>query len=283
MNRNPVLSTLQRHPKLIILSSSLLLLSSSIRAMSTNPVQPTTGSQSQQSKPAALIFLHGLGDTPAGWSSLESQLPSLQPSLSKLTCVFPPAPTIPITINGGMTMPGWFDLYDWPIGVGGKDDVDGLTAAVGTVVNAAVEKLEREKGIGRDRIVVGGFSQGGAVALLSAYSHVGATTDSGGEDFAGCVNLSGWVTLPKELQKTSTPLFWGHGRFDDKVLFEQQAYGVKRLKEELGVDVVSESYDVAHGSVPAEVRDMAAFLDRILFQSSDTSDESGDTGGVEER
>eukprot|EP00555_Chaetoceros_dichaeta_P007901 CAMPEP_0198264500 /NCGR_PEP_ID=MMETSP1447-20131203/16183_1 /TAXON_ID=420782 /ORGANISM="Chaetoceros dichaeta, Strain CCMP1751" /LENGTH=183 /DNA_ID=CAMNT_0043953463 /DNA_START=329 /DNA_END=880 /DNA_ORIENTATION=- len=183
-------------------------------------------------------------------------------------------------------MPGWFDLYDWPIGVGGKDDVAGLTAAVGTAVNEAVEKLEREEGIKRDRIVVGGFSQGGAVALLSAYSHVGATADSGGEDggasvaFAGCVNLSGWVTLPKQLQKTSTPLFWGHGRFDDKVLFEQQAYGVKRLKDELGVEVESESYDVAHGSIPAEIRDMATFLDRILFQTTDSGAESGDTETV---
>jgi len=189
-------------------------------------------------------------------------------------------------------MPGWFDLYDWPIGVGGKDDVAGLTAAVGTVVNEAVEKLEREKGIGRDRIVVGGFSQGGAVALLSAYSQVGTSSDSGGEDrggsgassssFAGCVNLSGWVTLPKQLQKRITPLFWGHGRFDDKVLFEQQAYGVKRLKEDLGVDVVSKSYDVAHGSIPAEIKDMAAFLDKILFRTSNDSRDASDNETVEE-
>jgi len=176
-------------------------------------------------------------------------------------------------------MPGWFDLYDWPIGVGGKDDVAGLTDAVGTVLNA-VEKLEREEGIGRDRIVVGGFSQGGAAALLSAYSHLGmSTTNDRGEDgacddgaenpssFAGCVNLSGWVTLSTQLQKKETPLFWGHGRFDDKVLFEQQAYGVNRLKNELDVDVASKSYDVAHGSIPTEIEDMAEFLDKILFQN----------------
>lgn len=184
-------------------------------------------------------------------------------------------------------MPGWFDLYDWPIGVGGKDDVAGLTDAVGTVISA-VEKLERDEGIGRDRIVVGGFSQGGAAALLSAYSHVGTTTTNENENdrgddgaaaaaaddasdsttpFAGCVNLSGWVTLPTELHKKDTPLFWGHGRFDDKVLFEQQAYGVKKLKEDLGVDVLSKSYDVAHGSIPTEIKDMADFLDKILFQN----------------
>lgn len=165
-------------------------------------------------------------------------------------------------------MPGWFDLYDWPIAVGGKDDITGLTDAVGTVVNDAVEKLEKE-GIERDRIVVGGFSQGGAVALLSAYSRLGKGSEGSSPPFAGCVNLSGWVTMSSQLEKTGTPLFWGHGRFDDKVLFEQQAYGVKRLKEGLGEDVVSKSYDVAHGSIPTEIKDMAEFLDRILFANND--------------
>lgn len=166
-------------------------------------------------------------------------------------------------------MPGWFDLYDWPIGVGVKDDVNGLTNAVGTVINA-VEKLEKE-GIERDRIVVGGFSQGGAVALLSAYSQLGKGSSTSTKAFAGCVNLSGWVTRSNQMEKTNTPLFWGHGRFDDKVLFEQQAHGVKRLKEELSVDVVSKSYDVAHGSTPMEIGDMAEFLDKILFAGHDTA------------
>jgi len=58
---------------------------------------------------SAVIFLHGLGDSPAGWSSLEYQLPSLKPSLGQdVHYVFPPAPTIGITINGGYEMPGWF-------------------------------------------------------------------------------------------------------------------------------------------------------------------------------
>jgi len=171
-------------------------------------------------------------------------------------------------------MPGWFDLYDWPIGVGVKDDNSGLTQSVG-LVNDALEKLEKEKGIGRDRVVVGGFSQGGAVALLSAYSQVGTKTNREGNDastcsasssFAGCVSLSGWVTLADNLEKKDTPLFWGHGRFDDKVLFEQQAYGVKKLKG-LDVEVISESYDIGHESDPSEIRDMADFLDRVLFQT----------------
>jgi len=221
-------------------------------------------STTTQQKPAALIFLHGLGDGPEGWSSLESQLPTIKPSLSKLTYVFPKAPNIPISVNGGMTMPGFFDLYDWPIGVGIKDDVDGLRKAVRSI-NEAVQKLEREEAISRDRIVVGGFSQGGAVALLSAYSDLAMNEN---ESFAGCVNLSGWVTLPNQIKKKNTPLFWGHGSYDDKVLFEQQAFGLTKLKDELGVEnVVSKSYNMGHSSHPQEITDLAVFLDNILFNS----------------
>jgi hypothetical protein len=69
----------------------------------------STSGDKQCSGKYAVIFLHGLGDTPAGWSSLEYQLPSLKPSLGQdVHYVFPPAPTIGITINGGYEMPGWF-------------------------------------------------------------------------------------------------------------------------------------------------------------------------------
>ena len=70
----------------------------------------------KSNSPAALIFLHGLGDTPAGWSSLEYTLPSIRETLEsqggggKMKYVFPHAPTIGISINGGAQMPGWFDL-----------------------------------------------------------------------------------------------------------------------------------------------------------------------------
>lgn len=62
----------------------------------------------------AFIFLHGLGDTPAGWSgTITEELPEIHPQLSEIKYVFPHAPIIPIGINGGAKMTGWFDLYDW--------------------------------------------------------------------------------------------------------------------------------------------------------------------------
>jgi len=213
---------------------------------------------------SAVIFLHGLGDSPAGWSSLEDTLPQLRPKLQSINYVFPPAPTVGLTINGGMQMPGWFDLYDWPIGISAKDDREGKLAAVAQI-EEAVEKLHREEGISPSRIVVGGFSQGGAVALLAAYHR----RTEGKTPFAGCICLSGWLTLREELVVTedvakATPLIWGHGQFDDKVLFEQQANGVNLLREK-GVDVADSSYPMGHQSDPKEIKAVAEFLERVLF------------------
>ena len=108
---------------------------------------------------------------------------------------------------------------DWPIGIKAKDDKEGkIKAAI--QIEEAVEKLQKEDGIPPSRVVVGGFSQGGAVALLAAYHR----RVEGKTPFAGCVCLSGWLTLKDELKvtdevKSKTPLFWGHGQWDDKVLF----------------------------------------------------------------
>lgn len=180
--------------------------------------------------------------------------------------VFPPAPTVGITINGGMEMPGWFDLFDWPIGVGAKDDREGKIAAA-QQIERAVEKLESEMGIPPSRIVVGGFSQGGAVALLAAYHR----RTEGKVPFAGCVCLSGWLTMKGDLKVTeevakSTPLFWGHGQWDDKVLFEQQEHGVGILREH-GVDVTDLQFPMGHSSHPQEISEMAEFVEKVLFPS----------------
>ena len=222
----------------------------------------TVASMSTSTKRGALIFLHGLGDTPAGWSELQYTLPSFHPRLKDIQYVFPPAPTIPITINGGMKMPGWFDLYDWPIGVGSKDDKDGLMSGV-EKIESEVAKLKSE-GIPASKIVVGGFSQGGAVALLAAYRNTG-------EAYAGCASLSAWLTLPGELNvlessAQKTKLFWGHGKFDDKVLFPQQKFGVDMLRSQ-GVTVSDSSYDMGHSSHPDEMKAFADFVDQQIFGS----------------
>jgi len=229
----------------------------------------------------ALIFLHGLGDTPRGWSNLEQSLPLLKPNLDpkNVKYVFPAAPTIPLTINGGATMPGWFDLFDWPIGVGSKDDPTGLMKGI-EQIEKEVAKLEQDHGIPPHKIVIGGFSQGGAVALLSCYHQQKAKT---GKAYAGCVGLSAWLTIPDEVvgeggkkddPRQKIPLFWGHGTYDDKVLFEQQKFGIEKLTNEFGLDykLISQTqYPMGHESCQQETKDMAEFIDSVLFGSDDAS------------
>ena len=225
----------------------------------------TTSEKSSKDK-AAIIFLHGLGDSPDGWSSLAEALPNLRPSLAKLdiTYVFPPANMVGITVNGGEKMPGWFDVYDWPIGVDAKDDPKGLAMSVKRV-EKIVTQLNEEEGIPPSRVVLGGFSQGGAVALMAAYNR----RKKDAIPFAGCICMSGWLPMKNYLdvseKSATTPLFWAHGQYDEKILFDQQMYGVNKL-EGVGVDVTAYSYPVGHESTSnyEEIDDMASFIESVL-------------------
>eukprot|EP01082_Thalassiosira_pseudonana_P005971 g5666.t1.1.5e174189 g5666 g5666.t1 contig2:1016048-1016699(+) len=140
--------------------------------------------------------------------------------------------------------------------------------AAANVIEETVKRLEEEEGISPSRIIVGGFSQGGAVALLTAYHR----RTQGKVPFAGCVCLLGWLTLKDDLSVTdevakSTPLFWGHGQYDDKkVLFEQQKHRVDMLKSH-GVDVTDQSYPMGHESDYDELEAMAEFCEKLLFPS----------------
>jgi lysophospholipase-2 len=255
--------------KFVFLGTLLFFSTSQVAAMATAAASQAT------KKAGALIFLHGLGDTPSGWSSLQQTLPSIKPRLSpdNIHYVFPPAPTIGLTINGGMEMPGWFDLYDWPIGVSAKEDPAGLQASV-QQIQKVVTELETKHGIDRSRIVLGGFSQGGAVALLAAYGYPVDGTDSNTTTpFAGCAALSGWIcpkknwNIPKPMA-TETSLLWAHGTFDDKVLFEQQAHGIQKL-EDMGVtSIESQQYHIGHSSDPKEIEELAIFVDQVLFRDT---------------
>jgi len=164
-------------------------------------------------------------------------------------------------------MPGWFDVFDWPIGVDAKDDPKGLAMSVKRI-EKIVTQLSTEESIDPSHIVLGGFSQGGAVALMAAYNR--RKTDA--TPFAGCICMSGWLPMKdylhvSEESASGTPLFWAHGQYDDKILAEQQMYGVNKL-EGAGVDVTAISYPVGHESSNGEeIDDMAGFLESVLCPS----------------
>ncbi len=136
-------------------------------------------------------------------------------------------------------------------------------------VEKIVTQLKEEEGIDPSRVVLGGFSQGGAVALTASYNR----RKKDAVPFAGCVCMSGWLPMKdylhvSEASAASTPLFWAHGQYDDKILAEQQVFGVNKL-EGAGIDVTAISYPVGHESSNyEEIDDMAGFLESVLCPKS---------------
>ncbi|KAI1328643.1 Phospholipase/carboxylesterase/thioesterase [Xylariaceae sp. FL0255] len=164
---------------------------------------------------ATLIFLHGLGDTGFGWASAVEYW-RRRDKLNEIKVVLPHAPTIPIAANFGMRMPGWFDVaaLDGKIeSMRSNQDEAGMLKAR-DYVNTLIQE-EIDAGIPANRIVLGGFSQGGAMSLLS-----GLTAKV---KLAGIVGLSCWLPidakfpdLVKESENVNkdTPVFMAHGGSD---------------------------------------------------------------------
>jgi len=131
-------------------------------------------------RPARILFLHGLGDTPHGWA--ETLREAFGTRLAYVTFELPEAPKARVTCNGGMVMTSWMDLHDIPVTPGAFDDEPTITRSV-EIVHRAVDKAI-EGGIPPERVVIGGFSQGAALAFISTLRY--------SQRLGGCVMLSGW-------------------------------------------------------------------------------------------
>jgi len=161
---------------------------------------------------ATLIFLHGLGDTGHGWAMTFNHF---APSYLKVVC--PNAAQAPVTLNMGMVMPSWYDIFH-------LDDNPGRPRENLDQVEESVKYLEtviqNETGpdIPRSRIMIGGFSQGGAVALSTLFR--------GNTDVAGCLALSTYMPGNKKPDlpdgaKIDTPIFQCHGEDDEVISFQR--------------------------------------------------------------
>src|SRR5213596_547727 len=156
------------------------------------------------SKPAAsILWLHGLG---ADGHDFEPIVPELK--LAKpVRFVFPHAPMRPVTINQGMRMRAWYDILQ--LG-GGPEDEAGLRAS-----QKLTEELIRAQGLPASKVVLAGFSQGGAIVLQTALRYP--------ERLAGVIALSSYLPLAGTLAtersaaNQSLPIFMGHGQYDDLI------------------------------------------------------------------
>jgi phospholipase/carboxylesterase len=200
---------------------------------------------------ASVIWLHGLG---ADGHDFEPIVPELGLGADLgVRFVFPHAPAIPVTINGGMVMPAWYDITE--LDLGRRHDERGILRSA-----EAVERLierERERGVPAGRTVLAGFSQGGAVALHVALRHP--------ERLLGAVALSTYVVLAERLEAERSPanrglpVFQAHGLFDPMVSIERGAAARDRLLE-LGHPVEWHAYPMQHQVSWEEIRDLSAWL-----------------------
>ena len=198
---------------------------------------------------AAIIWLHGLG---ADGHDFEPIVPEL--ALKKpVRFIFPHAPIRPVTINQGMRMRAWYDILQ--LG-GGPEDEQGLRAS-----QKLTEELVRAQGLPANRIVLAGFSQGGAIALLTALRYP--------ERLAGVMALSTYLPLAPTLASERSaanrdlPIFMAHGRYDDLIPMHR-AQTSRQALETLGYAVEWHDYPMPHSVCAPEVADISAFLARVL-------------------
>lgn len=212
-------------------------------------VEVTTGNEPVGS----VIWLHGLG---ADGHDFEPIVPELRlPADLPLRFVFPHAPVRPVTINGGMSMRAWYDIIS--LDAEGRADADGVHES--TAILEALIAREVERGIDASRIVIAGFSMGGAVAINTAL-HTG-------HKLAGLMALSTYLPLPSEVEGSSgsrdLPVFMAHGTFDPMLPMQWGQLSAERLTE-AGFTVAWHDYPMAHAVCPEEVRDIRAWLLRAF-------------------
>ena len=200
----------------------------------------------------AVIWLHGLGADGSDFEPIVPEL-ALAPTPA-LRFVFPNAPLQPVTCNGGYVMPAWYDI----IALGGESreiDEAGLLASR-AIVRALIAR-EVERGIASERIFLAGFSQGGAVAYLSALTHP--------QPLAGVIALSTYIPsaalITRELSAANRdiPLFVAHGTEDDVV---PPAMGQQALELLRGFGLAPQwhTYRMPHSVCPQEIDDIGAWL-----------------------
>ncbi|XP_004074123.1 acyl-protein thioesterase 2 [Oryzias latipes] len=208
----------------------------------------------KEKETAAVIFLHGLGDTGHGWAET---LAKIQPSHVKIIC--PHAPIIPVTLNMRSMLPAWFDLMG--LSPDSPEDESGIKRAAENI--KAIIEHEARNGIPSNRIILGGFSQGGALSLYTALTCQ--------HPLAGVVALSCWLPLHKSFPSASgcnknLPILQCHGDIDAMVPRQFGAMTAEKLKSIVNPQMVTfKSFPgLPHSSCPEEMAAVKEFIEKLL-------------------
>ena len=203
---------------------------------------------------AAVIWLHGLG---ASGHDFEPVVPELGlPDNAAVRFIFPHAPNMPVTINGGMTMPAWYDIK--AMDIDRVVDTDQLMASSDAVAKLVDREIER--GVKSENIVIAGFSQGGAVAYELGLSYP--------KRLAGIIALSTYFATAKTVKRSEAnrdiPIRIYHGTFDPMVPEALGRQSVEKLQE-MGFEPTYQTYPMEHSVCMEEIVDIGKFLrDNVL-------------------
>ena len=212
--------------------------------------------ETQPQPRASVIVLHGLGADGNDFVPVAQELDLA--GVGGARFVFPHAPVMPVTINGGYRMRAWFDI----LGTGDirtREDEEGLRKSL-----VLVEELiarEKERGMPANRIVLAGFSQGCAMALLTGLRHK--------ERIAGIIGMSGYLPLAQALEgersdaNRLTPIFLAHGTMDPVIPF-MIGEASRDALQALGYDVEWHAYPMPHSVCMEEIQAMNAWLVKVL-------------------
>jgi len=206
---------------------------------------------------ASVIWMHGLGADGNDFVPIVREL-DLR-GMPAIRFVFPHAPMRPVTINNGYVMRAWYDVTYGDLEGGSKrPDEAGLRESERSVRGLTAREMSR--GIASERIVLAGFSQGGALALQTGLRYA--------KPLAGMMALSTYLplaeTLPQEAAPANarTPVFMAHGT-DDQVIPHEIGMASRDALQRMGYDVEWHEYPMPHSVCLEEVRDISAWIRRI--------------------
>jgi len=207
-------------------------------------------------KPAefAVIWLHGLG---ASGHDFEPIVPELRlPKELAIRFIFPHAPNIPVTINGGLVMPAWYDILN----LNPQRNINEEQFQTSTAEATALINREIKRGIASKHIVLAGFSQGGAIAYHTALAYPAP--------LAGLLCLSTYFPAHPELTphdaNQETPIFVSHGQMDPMVP-ETMGKEAFHTLQNMGYKVRYQSYPMAHEVCAQQISDISIWLQELLL------------------
>jgi phospholipase/carboxylesterase len=202
-----------------------------------------------------IIWLHGLG---ANGHDFEPIVPELNLSAAKkIRFIFPHAPSQPVTINGGIVMPAWYDIISPQLEQ--REDASGIRRSQQHI--EALVQRENARGIATEKIILAGFSQGGAIAL-----HTGLRYP---QRLAGILALSSYLPLVQTVRQEASeinqalPIFMAHGSHDPIVPL-RLGDDSRHYLEQLGYQLEWKTYFMEHSVCPEEISDISQWLFKVL-------------------